>query len=115
MPSRFAGRILAHLSHDNYRPSTPGDIERQMQVSVDDAEIFEKAVALLREDERGEIGTAEKMRLPGHGAGGVSRRVRRGLFGGECRGGVVARRIKAFDRRAARRRGDRVRLCLGAR
>jgi ribonuclease R len=67
MPSRFAGRILAHLTHDNYRPATPGEIERQMQISVDDAEIFEKAVALLLEDERVEIGTDEKIRLPGYG------------------------------------------------
>lgn len=67
MPSRFAGRILAHLTHDNYRPSTPGEIERQMQVSADDAEIFELAVTRLLEDERVEIGTDENVRLPGYG------------------------------------------------
>ena len=33
------------------------------------------------------------LRLPGHGACGLPCRLRRGLFGGERRGGVVARRL----------------------
>ena len=67
MPSRFAGRILAHLTHDNYRPSTPDEIERQMQVSADDAEIFEAAIGILLDEDRVEIGSDDNVRLPGYG------------------------------------------------
>ena len=47
MPTRFTGRLLAHLAHQGYRPSTLEDIARQMQVPVDEREVFALAVERL--------------------------------------------------------------------
>ena len=67
MPSRFTGRILAHLAHESYRPAFLSDIARQMQIDSDDGEIFAEAVALLDEDGRLEVGTDERLRLASYG------------------------------------------------
>ena len=67
MPTRFTGRILAHLAHQGYRPSTLEDIARQMQVSSDEGEIFVRAVEMLEESSKVELGTDEKLRLATYG------------------------------------------------
>ncbi len=67
MPSRFVGRILAHLTHDNYRPASIAEIERRMQIPGEDAGIFEQAVDLLVDQGRVEVGDDDNVRLPGYG------------------------------------------------
>ncbi|MEC8320878.1 MAG: VacB/RNase II family 3'-5' exoribonuclease [Planctomycetota bacterium] len=67
MPTRFTGRILAHLAHDSYRPALVADIERQMQIEPDDRRVFEQAVELLESEGRVETGSDEKLRLVSYG------------------------------------------------
>ncbi|MCP3860342.1 MAG: hypothetical protein GY704_11875, partial [Phycisphaeraceae bacterium] len=67
MPSRFSGRILAHLTHDNYRPAPVSEIERRMQIPGEDADIFEQAIDLLVDQGRVEVGSDENVRLPAYG------------------------------------------------
>ena len=67
MPTRFTGRILAHLAHDSYRPALVADIERQMQIEPDDRRVFEQAVELLESEGRVETGSDEKLRLTSYG------------------------------------------------
>ncbi|MCP4834327.1 MAG: VacB/RNase II family 3'-5' exoribonuclease [Phycisphaera sp.] len=67
MPSRFTGRILAHLAHQSYKPVPTGDIERQMKIDPDDREAFEAAVARLEADQTVEVGSDDRLRLASFG------------------------------------------------
>ncbi|MAC20784.1 MAG: hypothetical protein CMJ23_14120 [Phycisphaerae bacterium] len=67
MPSRFTGRILAHLAHESYRPALLSDIARQMQIDSDDGETFVEAISILDEEGRLEVGTDERVRLASYG------------------------------------------------
>lgn len=67
MPTRFTGRILAHLAHSGYRPSTLEDIARQMQVPQEEGEIFVQAVERLEESQQVELGGDDKLRLATYG------------------------------------------------
>ena len=63
MPSRFSGRILAHLSHSAYRPSQPNIIERQMRIETDDHDVFESSIESLVELNSIAIGEDGRVRL----------------------------------------------------
>ena len=67
MPGPFADRILAHLSHEAYRPSSVDIIESQMQVAPENRDAFEADVRALAEDGRLEIGDDGAIRLPAYG------------------------------------------------
>ena len=67
MPSRFTGRILAHLAHASYRPITVAEIERQLRIDPDDHPAFEQAVAMLEGEERVELGNDDRLRLASYG------------------------------------------------
>ncbi len=67
MPSRFTGRILAHLAHDSYRPIPLGDIERQLRIDPDHHEAFEAAVEQLEREEKLELGSDDRLRLVSYG------------------------------------------------
>lgn len=68
MPLRYRLRILDHLSHDTYRPSTVDDLARQMRIRPEDREILESALAQLEAEGKIEIGDDERVRLPLFGA-----------------------------------------------
>ena len=64
MPSRYRHRILSHLAHDNYRPTEPADIARQMLVDGDDRPAFDEAMTALVDEEFVQLGRDGKARLP---------------------------------------------------
>ena len=67
MPARFAGRILAHLSHDSYHPITMDLIESQMQIAPEDHDFFITSLESLQEDKRIGIGDDGRVRLAAYG------------------------------------------------
>jgi len=67
VPLRFIQRIQDHLAYDNYRPTEVAEVRRQMRVDADDAEAFERAVEMLVEEGRVEVGGDGKLRLPRFG------------------------------------------------
>ena len=67
MPGPFADRILAHLAHSAYRPSTIRTILSQMQVPDEDREAFEADVQYLEEQESLVVSSDERLRLPQYG------------------------------------------------
>jgi ribonuclease R len=68
MPLRFTHRILEHLAHARYRPSTPKELAHDLAVEPDERDLFEEAVAQLVEDGRLEMGDDGRARLPEYGA-----------------------------------------------
>lgn len=64
MPLRFIQRIEDHLAYDNYRPSEPDEVRRQMRVPDEDEGAFARAVEQLAAEGRLEIGGDGKLRLP---------------------------------------------------
>ncbi|MBC02646.1 MAG: hypothetical protein CMJ34_04995 [Phycisphaerae bacterium] len=67
MPSRFTGRILAHLSHESYRPIPVGDIQRQLRIDPADHPAFEEAVSILEREEKVQLGDDDRLRLMPYG------------------------------------------------
>ena len=67
MPSRFTGRILAHLAHESYRPIPVGDIERQLRIDPDHYDAFEAAVSVLEQEGKVELGDDDRLRLISYG------------------------------------------------
>ena len=63
MALRYRARLLAHLSHDDYRPADEATIRRAMRVSDDDVSDFRAAVETLVADDRVEVGAGGKLRL----------------------------------------------------
>ena len=61
MPARFAGRIISHLAHESYRPSTVEQIADQLRVNEEDVEIFLVAVAQLSEEEKLDVCDDERL------------------------------------------------------
>jgi ribonuclease R len=64
MPLRYRIRILDHLAHGNYRPSSHETIARHMQVPEDELDIFSTAIDGLVADEKIIVGTDEMLHLP---------------------------------------------------
>ncbi|MCH2160772.1 MAG: VacB/RNase II family 3'-5' exoribonuclease [Phycisphaerales bacterium] len=67
MPGPFAQRILAHLAHQAYRPSSVEIIESQMQVAREQRAAFEADIEALADDERLEITEDGRIQLPSYG------------------------------------------------
>jgi ribonuclease R len=67
MPLRFTSRILAHLSHSNYKPGDSKAMARDLRIEHDDRDAFEQALKMLQEQEKIEIDSREMIRLPGFG------------------------------------------------
>jgi ribonuclease R len=64
MPIRFTHRILEHLSHETYRPTTPDQIAREMRVDPDHHDVFDEAIELLEQEGRLERDDRGFVRLP---------------------------------------------------
>ena len=67
MPLRFIQRIQDHLAYDNYRPTEPGEVRRQMRVADEDGDAFARAIEMLVAEGRVEVGGDGKLRLPRYG------------------------------------------------
>ena len=113
MPLRFTHRILDHLAHSNYQPSTVAAMARHMGVAADDRPVFREAIEALREQGRLELDRARCVALPSCGDETVGVfRLKAGGFGflkpdQPCREGEL------FVPRGATRdaiSGDRVRV-----
>lgn len=66
MSTRFTGRILAHLAHQGYRPSPIDQIADQMRIGEEDRPDFDAAIDHLRDLDRIELGTDDRLRLPAY-------------------------------------------------
>ncbi len=64
MPLRFTKRVLDHLKHSKYEPSTIDAIARDMRIDDDELEQFRQAVHLLAKDEVVALGKDKLVRLP---------------------------------------------------
>lgn len=73
MPLRYTGRILDHLAHAHYKPSTPQEIARQMRVGSEDQLTFEAAIDHLAQEKKLRIGKDGRVRLPSFGSEIVGR------------------------------------------
>ncbi|MCH8822293.1 MAG: VacB/RNase II family 3'-5' exoribonuclease [Planctomycetes bacterium] len=67
MPLRFTNRIVGHLAHPNYRPSSAKAISRDLKVEAEDKALFLEAVDMLARDQRVDIGEDSLLRLPNYG------------------------------------------------
>ncbi len=67
MPLRFTRRLLDHLAHPGYRPSTVKDAARLLRVEADDMALFESAVGRLAEQGRIEIDRGGLLQLASYG------------------------------------------------
>jgi ribonuclease R len=67
MPLRFTRRILDHLAHPTYRPSTAGEAAADLQVDGEDQALFAEAIEQLQERGRLEIDREGRLRLPTYG------------------------------------------------
>ena len=69
MPLRFKGRLLQHLAHHSYVPSTTEQLVEQLR--IEDADEFGSAVEELQKDGQIEIDSGDRVNLPGlHPDGG---------------------------------------------
>ena len=66
MSLRYTQRILEHLAHENYRPSTVRDIARDMRVESDDLPQFEESLHALGMQGRLLISDDDLVRLPSY-------------------------------------------------
>lgn len=64
MPLRFLHRLLDHLSHEGYRPTTIRNIVKDLRISNEDRQAFDKAVFKAEEDGIIELGRDDCVRLP---------------------------------------------------
>jgi ribonuclease R len=64
MALRFTNRLLDHLYHDGYRPTTVRNIAKDLRIIHDDKEAFDETVAQAVEDNQIEIGQDGCVRLP---------------------------------------------------
>jgi ribonuclease R len=59
VPLRFTERIIRHLAHGQYRPSSLRALARDMRVEPDEMELFEEAVRRLAADGRLDVGEGD--------------------------------------------------------
>jgi len=64
MPSRFTKRLLTHLAHDTYEPSTIERLARDLGIAESDLAEFEEAVRELASEGQAVIGSDESVTLP---------------------------------------------------
>ena len=64
MPIRFTSRLLDHLSHDGYRPSTIRVIVKDLRIMVEDRDAFDQAIQEAQSEGVIEIGNDQCVRLP---------------------------------------------------
>ena len=64
MPIRFVNRIIEHLSHDGYRPTSIRFLAKEMRIGHDDKPMFEQAVHEAESRGAIEIGRDGCVRLP---------------------------------------------------
>ena len=64
MPLRFTARVLEHLAHGNYQPSTIGAIARDLRVESDERDAFDESIRLLREEKKIEVDQGGLVHLP---------------------------------------------------
>lgn len=67
MPLRFTGRIVAHLTHTNYKPVDAGAIAKDLRVDRESREAFDEAISILQSEGKIEIDNRGVVRLPGFG------------------------------------------------
>jgi len=64
MPIRFTSRLLDHLRHDGYRPSTIRVIVKDLRIADEDRDAFNQAIQKAQSDGNIEIGNDQYVRLP---------------------------------------------------
>ena len=64
MPLRFLNRLLDHLSHEGYRPTTIRNIVKDLRISNEDRQVFDEAIFKAQEDGVIELGRDDCIRLP---------------------------------------------------
>lgn len=64
MPLRFTSRIIDHLSHDGYRPSSIRALSKELRIDHDDKNAFENAIAEAESSGVIQIGSDGCVRLP---------------------------------------------------
>lgn len=64
MPLRYINRIVDHLSHDGYRPSSIRNLAKELRIDQRDIATFEEAIQDAQSTETIEIGEDGKVRLP---------------------------------------------------
>ena len=64
MPIRFTSRLLDHLRHDGYRPSTIRVIVKDLRIMVEDRDAFDQAIQEAQSEGVIEIDNDQCVRLP---------------------------------------------------
>ena len=64
MPIRFTSRLLDHLTHDGYHPSTPSVIAKDLRISTEDRDVFDRCLDEAQAEGIVEIGNDRCVRLP---------------------------------------------------
>lgn len=64
MPLRFTDRILSHVAHERYKPSTLKSLAEDLRITADDMPAFEETVKELEEQGRLRLGRDGVIRLP---------------------------------------------------
>ncbi len=64
MPIRFINRLLDHLSHEGYRPTTIRNIVKDLRIAQEDRRAFDDAILKAEEDGLIELGRDDCVGLP---------------------------------------------------
>ncbi|HIA71491.1 MAG TPA: VacB/RNase II family 3'-5' exoribonuclease [Phycisphaerales bacterium] len=64
MAMRFTNRLLDHLTHDGYRPTTIRNIVKDLRISHDDRAAFDETISTAEENGLIELGRDDCVRLP---------------------------------------------------
>ena len=64
MPIRFTSRLLDHLTHDGYQPSTVRVIAKDLRISTEDRDAFDCCLEETKAEGLIEIGKDHCVRLP---------------------------------------------------
>ena len=64
MAMRFTNRLLDHLAHDGYRPTTIRNIVKDLRISHDDRAAFDETISSAEENGLIELGRDDCVRLP---------------------------------------------------
>ncbi len=64
MPLRFINKLLDHLAHDGYRPTTVRNIVKDLRIEHDDRDVFDQTLCRAEEDGLVELGRDDCVRLP---------------------------------------------------
>ncbi len=64
MPLRFINKLLDHLAHDGYRPTTIRNIVKDLRIEHEDRSVFDQALCSAEEDGLIELGRDDCVRLP---------------------------------------------------